>query len=197
MFYFDPHKPRAGTDGRDRALRRGVPAAMPEDAPPSPLDPQPMTTLHLDDLAPGQVYELGRRTLGRDEIVAFAREWDPQPFHLDEQAAAASIYGGLIASGWHTVCVFMRLYADGLLVRAAAMGSPGVDELRWLKPVRPGDTLAARLEVLEVRPSRSKPDRGIMRARAVTLNQDGDEVLSFIATLFFKRRPAATEGTAP
>jgi len=156
-----------------------------------------MTILHLDDLAPGQVYELGRRTLGRDEIVAFARDWDPQPFHLDETAAAASIYGGLIASGWHTVCVFMRLYADGLLARAAAMGSPGVDELRWLRPVRPGDTLAARLEVLEVRPSRSKPDRGILRARAVTLNQHGEEVLSFVATLFFKRRPAATEETDP
>ena len=89
-----------------------------------------MTMLHLDDLAPGQVYPLGRRTLSRDEIVAFAREWDPQPFHLDEAAAAASIYGGLIASGWHTVCVFMRLFADGLLRRAAALGSPGVDDVR-------------------------------------------------------------------
>jgi acyl dehydratase len=151
--------------------------------------------IYLDDLEPGQIHQLGRRLLSRDEIVAFASEWDPQPFHLDEEAAAASIYGGLIASGWHTVCVFMRLYADGLLARAAGMGSPGVDELRWLKPVRPGDTLAARLEVLEVRPSRSKPDRGIMRARAVTLNQHGEEVLSFIATLFFKRRAATTEET--
>ena len=88
-----------------------------------------MPQIHLDDFAPGQVHHLGRRTLGRDEIVAFARNWDPQPFHLDEQAAAASIYGGLIASGWHTVCAFMRLFADGLLNRAAAMGSPGIDEL--------------------------------------------------------------------
>ena len=152
-----------------------------------------MTMLYLDDLAPGQVYELGRRTLGRDEIVAFACDWDPQPFHLDETAAAASIYGGLIASGWHTVCVFMRLYADGLLARAAAMGSPGVDELRWLRPVRPGDTLAARLEVLEVRPSRSRPDRGIMRARAEPLNQHREEVLSFVATLFFERRQRTEE----
>jgi acyl dehydratase len=153
------------------------------------MDRPPMTLLHLDDLAPGQVYPLGRRTLGRDEIVAFARDWDPQPFHLDEAAAAASIYGGLIASGWHTVCVFMRLFADGLLARAAAMGSPGMDELRWLRPVRPGDTLDARLELLEVRPSASKPDRGVVRARAVSLNQHGDEVLSFVATVFFKRRP--------
>jgi acyl dehydratase len=153
-----------------------------------------MTILHLDDFAPGQVYDLGGRTLQRDEIVAFARDWDPQPFHLDEEAATASIYGGLIASGWQTVCVFMRLFADGLLTRAAAMGSPGVDELRWLKPVRPGDALVARLEVLEVRPSRSRPDRGIMRARAVTLNQRREGVLTFIATVLFKRRAAPDGG---
>ena len=148
-----------------------------------------MTRIHLDDFAPGQVYPLGRRTLHRDEIVAFARDWDPQPFHLDEAAAGASIYGGLIASGWHTVCVFMRLFADGLLLRAAALGSPGVDELRWLRPVRPGDTLAARLEIVEVTPSRSKPDRGAVRTRCVVTNQDGDEVLTMRAVVLFRRRP--------
>jgi acyl dehydratase len=151
-----------------------------------------MATIHFDDFAPGQVYPLGQRTLTRDEIVAFARDWDPQPFHLDQQAAAKSIYGGLIASGWHTVCVFMRLFADGLLNRSAAMGSPGVDEVRWLRPVRPGDFLDARLEVLEVRPSRSKPDRGIVRLRAVMSNQQQQEVLSFIANVMFRRRAAAT-----
>ena len=156
-----------------------------------------MPEIHLDDLEPGQIHDLGRRTLERDEIVAFARDWDPQPFHLDEQSAAASIYGGLIASGWHTVCVFMRLFADGLLARAAAMGSPGVDELRWLKPVRPGDTLEARLEVLDVRPSRSRPDRGIVRARSVALNQHGEEVLTFVATLLFRRRPEDREAMSP
>jgi acyl dehydratase len=150
-----------------------------------------MATIHFEDFAPGQVYPLGRRTLTRDEIVAFAREWDPQPFHLDEQAAAGSIYGGVIASGWHTVCAFMRLFADGLLNRSAAMGSPGVDEVRWLRPVRPGDTLDARLEVLEVRPSRSKPDRGIVRLRAAMSNQQQQEVLSFIANVMFRRRAAA------
>jgi acyl dehydratase len=154
---------------------------------------QSMTTLHLDDFAPGQVHRLGRRTVSRDEIVAFARDWDPQPFHLDEQAASASIYGGLIASGWHTACVFMRLFADGLLNRAAAMGSPGIDELRWLKPVRPGDTLEARLEVLEVRPSRSRPDRGIVRLRSVLTNQDQEEVLSFIGNVMFRRRPGTPQ----
>ena len=153
-----------------------------------------MTVIHLDDFAPGQVYPLGRRTLTEDEIVAFARDWDPQPFHLDEQMAAGSIYGGLIASGWHTVCVFMRLFADGLLNRSAAMGSPGVDELRWLKPVRPGDTLEARLEVLEVRPSRSKPDRGIVRLRSVMINQRQEEVLSFIGNVMFQRRRATRPG---
>ena len=149
-----------------------------------------MATIHFDDFAPGQVYPLGRRTLARDEVVAFARDWDPQPFHLDEQASARSIYGGLIASGWHTVCVFMRLFADGLLQRSAAMGSPGVDEVRWLRPVRPGDTLEARLEVLEVRPSRSKPDRGIIRIRNVTTNQNGEVVQSFLASVLVRRKPA-------
>ena len=149
-----------------------------------------MPMIHFDDFAPGQVYPLGRRTLTREDIVAFARDWDPQPFHLDEHAAADSIYGGLIASGWHTVCVFMRLFADGLLNRSAAMGSPGVDEVCWLRPVRPGDTLDARIEVLEVRPSRSKPDRGFVRLRSAMSNQQGEEVLSFIANVIFGRRPA-------
>jgi acyl dehydratase len=148
-----------------------------------------MPEIYLDDLAPGQVHELGRHTVGADEIVAFATLWDPQPFHLDQQTATRSIYGGLIASGWHTCCVFMRLFADGLLSRAAAMGSPGIDELRWLKPVRPGDTLVGRVEVLEVRPSRSKPDRGIARLRSSASNQAGEEVLSFIAAVMFRRRP--------
>jgi acyl dehydratase len=150
-----------------------------------------MTTIHLDDLAPGQVYPLGRRTLSRDEIVAFARDWDPQPFHLDEAGGEAAIYGGLIASGWHTVCVFMRLFADGLLNRAAALGSPGVDEVRWLRPVRPGDVLEARVEILEVRPSRSRPDRGTVRARCVLTNQDGGEVLTMHPVLLLRRRQAA------
>ena len=150
-----------------------------------------MAVIHLDDFAPGQIYPLGRRTVTGEEIVAFARDWDPQPFHLDDDAAGASIYGGLIASGWHTVCVFMRLFADGLLNRSAAMGSPGVDELRWLRPVRPGDTLAARLEVLEVGPSRSRPDRGSIRARCVVVNQSDDEVLTMQAVVLFRRRPPA------
>ena len=153
-----------------------------------------MPEIYLDDLEPGQVHDLGRRTLTRDEIVAFAGAWDPQPFHLDERAAAASIYGGLIASGWHTVCVFMRLFVDGLLNRAAAMGSPGVDELRWLRPVRPGDTLAARLEVLEVRPSRSKPDRG-QRARALGDGEPGRRGGLDLRRDLAVQAPAASSGS--
>ncbi len=122
-----------------------------------------MTKLHFDDLEAGQTYRLGSRTLDEDEIVASAELYDPQPFHIDREAAAASIYGGVIASGWQTVCVFMRLFVDGMLARAEGMGSPGVDELRWLKLVRPGDRLEGRVDVLEVRPSRSKPDRGLAR----------------------------------
>jgi acyl dehydratase len=148
-----------------------------------------MPEIYLDDLQPGQTFALGRRRIERDEIVAFARAWDPQPFHLDEDAARASIYGQLIASGWHTACVFMRMFADGLLNRAAALGSPGIDELRWRKPVHAGDSLEAAAEILEVTPSRSRPDRGAARIRCVVRNEHGDEVLTMIATVMFLRRP--------
>jgi acyl dehydratase len=149
-----------------------------------------MPELYLDDLRPGQTFRLGHRRVTREEIVEFATAWDPQPFHLDEAAAQASIYGQLIASGWHTACVFMRLFADGLLNRSAAIGSPGLDELRWLKPVYAGDSLDARVEILEVRPSRSRPDRGAARIRCVVSSQRGDEVLIMIATVMFLRRAA-------
>jgi acyl dehydratase len=147
-----------------------------------------MPEIYLDDLRPGQTFALGRRSVPREEIVEFARAWDPQPFHLEEEAAKASIYGQLIASGWHTACIFMRLFADGLLNRTAAIGSPGVDELRWLKPVAAGDSLDARAEILEVRPSRSRPDRGAARIRCAVSNQRGEEVLTMVATVMFLRR---------
>jgi acyl dehydratase len=150
-----------------------------------------MPELYLDDLRPGQTFALGRRSIARDEIVDFAKAWDPQPFHLDEEAAKDSIYGRLIASGWHTVCIFMRLFADGLLNRTAAAGSPGIDELRWRKPVFAGDSLEAGVEILEVRPSRSRPDRGVARIRCVVRNQGGDEVLTMISNVMFLRRPPA------
>lgn len=144
----------------------------------------------FDDVKVGQVLQLGSRTITRDEIIAFAREFDPQPFHLDEEAAKASIYGGLLASGWHTAAILMRLLYDGFVKDAASMGSPGVDEVRWLKPVRPGDTLTARFTVLETIPSRSKPDRGIVRSLSEMLNQHGETVLTMKGMSLLGRRPA-------
>jgi acyl dehydratase len=149
-----------------------------------------MPEIYLDDLQAGQTFALGGRSVSRKEIADFAKAWDPQPFHIDIDAARSGIYGDLIASGWHTVCIFMRLFVDGLLNRAAAIGSPGLDELRWLKPVYPGDHLDANVEILEVRPFRSKPDRGIAKIRCVVRNQQG-EVLTMIASVMFLRRAAA------
>jgi acyl dehydratase len=145
---------------------------------------------YFEDFEPGHVFELGSRTVTAEEIVAFAREWDPQPFHTDAESAAASVFGGLIASGWHTGSMWMRLYVDGLLLGAASMGSPGIEELRWLAPVRPGDTLHARLTVLEATPSERRPDRGTIRSRAEMMNQDGVTVMTMTARGHFARRPA-------
>jgi acyl dehydratase len=145
---------------------------------------------YFEDFSPGEVIELGSHTISRDEIVAFAREYDPQPFHLDEAAAARSIYGGLLASGWQTASIFMRLLCDALVHDMASMGSPGIDELRWLRPVRPGDTLTGRFTVLETTPSRSKPDRGVVRALSELRNQHGEVVLRMTGLSLVGRRPA-------
>lgn len=145
---------------------------------------------YFEDFTPGDVIELGSRSVSRDEIVAFARQFDPQPFHTDEEAAKRSIYGGLLASGWHTAALSMRILYDGLLHDLASMGSPGVDELRWLKPVRPGDTLSARMTVLETAPSRSKPDRGVVRSLSEIRNQHGEVVMTLRGLSLLGRRPA-------
>jgi acyl dehydratase len=148
---------------------------------------------YFEDFAVGQVYELGTYRVTRDEIVSFARRFDPQPFHLSEEAARDSIFGGLVASGWHTVCLFMRLYVDGLLVDAASMGSPGVEEIRWLVPVRPDDLLRATAEIVDVRPSGRDPQRGTVSVRCELANQDDAVVMRMVARAFFKRRrPAAS-----
>ena len=144
---------------------------------------------YWEDIKEGEVVELGSRTLDKERMVAFAREFDPQPFHTDEKAAEASIWGGLIASGWLTGSVLMRIFYDGFLKDTASMGSPGIDELRWLKPVRPGDTLTVRLTVLETAASRSKPDRGIVRSLMEVLNQHGEIVMTTKGVNFFRRRP--------
>ena len=149
--------------------------------------------LYFEDFEEGQVFELGERTLTQDEIVAFAREYDPQPFHVDEEAAEKSAFGGLIASGWHTAVVFMRLYVDAVLSRAASMGSPGVEELRWLRPVRPGDALSAALTVLEAVPSSSNPRRGTVYFVSEVRNGRGEKVMTMKARGLFARRSAADE----
>ncbi|HEX6212301.1 MAG TPA: MaoC family dehydratase [Methylomirabilota bacterium] len=146
--------------------------------------------LYFEDFPPGDVRESPPRTVTRDEIVAFARQFDPQPFHLDEAAARRTIYGGLLASGWHTCAVYMRLMWETFLKDTASLGSPGVDEIRWIKPVRPGDTLRARFTVLEAIPSRSKPDRGIVRSLSEIFNQHGDVVMTMRGLGMFARRPA-------
>lgn len=145
---------------------------------------------YFENIDPGAVFDLGSRMVSEEEILAFAREFDPQPFHIDPDAAAQSIFGGIIASGWHTCSLTMRLMVDNFLSRAASLGSPGVEQIRWLRPVRPGDTISARIVVLEVRASQSKPDRGAVRMRTEVTNQHGELVMSMESTGLIGRRPA-------
>lgn len=130
-------------------------------------------------------------TFDRDEMPAFAMKYDPQPFHVDEEAARRSIYGGLIASGWLTVSVCFRLAVDGLIHRVASMGSPGVDQIRWIKPVREGDTIAVTVEVVDTRPSQSRPDRGIVQVSYEVRNQRDEVVMTMLGMGMFGRRPDA------
>jgi acyl dehydratase len=144
---------------------------------------------YFEDFKPGEVIELGSWTIAKEEIIAFARQFDPQVFHVDEDAARQTMFGGLIASGWHTGSLVMRLFYDGVIKDAASLGSPGIDEMRWIKPVRPGDSLAGRLTVTECIPSRSKPDRGIIRTLLELRNQHGDLVVSIKGMNLIGRRP--------
>ena len=145
-------------------------------------------TRFFEDFTTGWTYESPPRPLTTAEILTFAREWDPQRYHVDEAAARATPFGGLIASGWQTGCLAMRLMCDGYLTDSSCIASPGFDELRWVKPVRPGDLLRLRATVLEARVSASKPDRGVVRWRWEMLNQEDDVVLSIRGTQFFLRR---------
>lgn len=149
-----------------------------------------MAKRYLEDFRPGEVIDLGTTApVSRDEILEFARRYDPQPFHVDEEAARRSIYGGLIASGWHTASMVMRVLVDGLVQGTVTMGSPGIDEIRWLKPVRPGDTLSVRAHILDVVPSRSKADRGHIRSRYEVSNQRGEVVMTMIGLGIYGRKP--------
>jgi acyl dehydratase len=145
---------------------------------------------YFEDFRQGDEYHLETVTVDRDEMVAFARRFDPQPFHVDEAAAKESPFGELIASGWFTGSLFMRMYVDELLTDAASHGSPGIEELRWLRPVRPGDQLTGRVTVVETRPSEKRPDRGTVFARSELVNQSGEVVMSLRSRGLYGRRPA-------
>lgn len=145
---------------------------------------------YFEDYVPGSVFRFGPIAVEEAEVIDFARRFDPQDMHIDPAKAAAGPFGGLIASGWHTIGLMMRLFVDHYLSHVASLASPGVDEVRWLKPARPGDTLSLRLTILEARTSASKPDRGIVHTLAEGINQRGETVASFKAMNFLGRRPA-------
>jgi acyl dehydratase len=138
----------------------------------------PVTERYFEDYVAGRTFEYGKISLSADEIIEFAKRFDPQPIHIDPQAAARGPFAGLIASGWHTAGVMMRLLADHYISHVAGMASPGVDEIRWLKPVRPGDTLSIRVTVLETKRSRSKPDRGVVHSFVEVMNQHKEVVMT-------------------
>lgn len=148
-----------------------------------------MTLPHyLDDLTVAQKFGSGRRTLELDAIRSFAAEFDPQPFHLDEAAAQETLFRGLAASGWHTAAVTMRLLVDSEFRPAGGVVGAGLEELRWPRPARPGDELRLEIEVLEVRPSKSRPEQGIVKLRVTTLNQDDEALQVYVANLVVQRR---------
>jgi len=149
-----------------------------------------MPETFFEDHAVGQATEGGYKYVDKREIVRFATLYDPQPFHLDEAAAKQSIFGGLVASGWHTLAMMMRMLVDHHGGRLAGLGSPGCEQIRWLQPVRPGDILRFRSECIETAASRSKPDRGIVKTRVTVLNQRGEPVMTVVTIGMHRRRPA-------
>ena len=148
-----------------------------------------MSERWFEDYVVGTTAEHGSIPVDEDELVDFGRRFDPQPIHVDRDAAAAGPYGGLIASGWHTCALMMRLFAQEYLSPVSSLGSPGVDELRWIRPVRPGDELSLRTTVVEARLSRSKADRGLVRTRVELVNGGGDVVLRLLAMNLIRTRP--------
>lgn len=146
------------------------------------------TRLAWEDFSPGRVFEHGPRRLPRDEMIAFAAEFDPQPMHLDEAAARATMVGGLSASGWYACCILMRMCADAFVVNSTSMGAPGVDEVKWLKPIRPDDALRLRATVLDTRVSNSRPEMGFVRFLFELFNTGGDRVMTLTTSLMMGRR---------
>ena len=151
--------------------------------------PGEMAERYFEDYRPGAVLTSGTLEVGEAEIIEFARRYDPQAMHTDPEAAAEGRFGGLIASGWHTAALMMRLFADSFLSPVSSVASPGLDELRWLQPVRPGDVLRLRVTVLEARPSRSRPGEGVVRSLVEVLNQDGEVVMSLKPVSLIACRP--------
>lgn len=150
---------------------------------------RPIDDRYFEDYVEGDVHTFGSIAVEADEIIAFAKRFDPQNFHVDPAAAKDTPFGGLIASGWHTAVLMMRLYVDHYLTHVASLGSPGLDELRWIKPVRPGDLLSVRVTVLKARPSKSKPDRGVVTSFVEIFNQAHDVVMTLKAVNMIARRP--------
>ncbi|HEX2547335.1 MAG TPA: MaoC family dehydratase [Ramlibacter sp.] len=151
-------------------------------------------SIYWEDLQAGTVRELGTTTVSAEEIKEFAGKYDPQPFHLDEEAGKQSLFGGLCASGWHTCALVMRLTVDNMLRHSSSLGSPGLESLKWLKPVYPGDVLSLKHTILQARPLRKRPDTGIVRSRWDVSNQHGEAVLQMEGYGFFRRREPATPG---
>lgn len=146
--------------------------------------------LYFEDFKPGAVNEYGPRLVSREEIIAFAAEFDPQPMHLDEEAGRASMLGGLAASGWHTCCLMMRLAADGFILNSASMGAPGVDEVRWLAPLRPGRQIILRTTVKDTRASSSRPQMGFVKMLFEVIDDAGVTVMTLDSSLIMGRREA-------
>jgi acyl dehydratase len=144
--------------------------------------------LHWEDFTPGRVFEHGPRRMPRDEMIAFAAEFDPQPMHLDEAAARDSMLGGLAASGWYVCCILMRMCVDAFVGQSASMGAPGVDEVKLLRPVRPDEELSLRATVLESRASKSRPDMGLVRFEFALFDTQGREAVMLITSLMIGRR---------
>jgi acyl dehydratase len=144
--------------------------------------------LYWEDFTPGRVFEHGPRRMPRDEMIAFAAEFDPQPMHLDEAAARETMLGGLAASGWYVCCILMRMCVDAFVGRSASMGAPGVDEVKWLRPVRPGDELTLRATVLESRASKSRPEMGLVRFQFALFDAEGRSAMMLVTSLMISRR---------
>ena len=152
-----------------------------------------MHTKYLEDFEPGQIFRTRGMSMDESEIMDFARKYDPQPIHTDREAAAEGPFEGLIASGWHTGSMVFRLWIDLGFMEKSSLGGPGIENLRWLVPVRPGDTLHTEVEIIEARPSKSKPDRGILRYITRGINQRGETVITMDSASFLKRRPENVE----